>query len=235
MRITKLTALLAIIFMSQAAGQSSPAAVARFSEINFGYMPQMGKTYFDFYLISQSEGPIFLGNSKTFCECLQVEFPDTILAPKDSARIRLHFFSGKLTGEKLWVPAIYDRNKSLLLRLDVRAEIIPRVEAISPLYVYPPMVNASQFRDSTAREYYFDLINTSPETVPLKFLWGSQEFYDIEFPGFVDAGDTARGKIILNDLGLKGEFEESFTFELINSGSERIHYTVPVKRRIYRP
>jgi hypothetical protein len=218
---------------------SNPASAqwvtADVPSVDFGFIPQFGKGFHHFWLRSQIDDTLIIGESKMFCDCLKFQFVDSTIAPGDSVQVMAILDPKGLIGEKHWVPAIYTINKERIVRIDVKATVFDDPSRIKPVIVEPMVINASWFGDSGPKEYKVALCNVVDATIPLRLIEADTTYYDLEFPTYIDPGKNADVKISLKDRGIREEFEESITFEYIdNVTSAKEYYTIPVKRRIFK-
>ncbi len=235
MKKTLVLLLIVTAALSAQAQQDNPWVSLDYPKIDFGYVPEFGTAFHHFWMRSKIEDTLYIGESKNFCDCLEFIFEDSTLPPGDSVHGIVALSPSKLVGEQHWIPAIYTRApRARIARIDVTATIFADPEPIKPVHVEPMVINASWFGDKGPREYTATLINTSDATVPLRLVEADTTYYRLDFPVFLEPKQKKEVKIVLNDRGLKENFEESIIFEYIdNTTSERKNYTIPVKRKIF--
>lgn len=205
--------------------------------INIGFIPQSSNFHFTAKAYSIGTDTLLIPEIETFNECITVTTDKHVLPPGDSANISVIFRSQKVEGYNIRYPRFKTNAKNLggrALRLTVIPIVIKDPEVLSPIYVKPYRLIASQFGDSGLREFPFTIYNKSPEYVPLRLIYGDSTYYSLEMPMFVPPTDSAVGFIRLNDLGYASDFEANITFEFIDDNSEPKNYTIPVRRKIYR-
>jgi uncharacterized protein DUF1573 len=235
-RVFSLTVILLIVFISTGIN-ADPIMYIPEDKADFGLVPQLSKFVHDFKIYSIGDEPVIIKSLKTFDNCISGEILKSKVNPGDSAIIRITFDSQSYNGTRNRHPHIlsnvptYGKPK---IKLHTNALVVDSVESLSPIYVKPYHVVASQFGDSGQTEFEFLIINVSDQTIPLKLVYADTTFYHIRFPVFVSPSDTAIGRVTLNETGLKSEFERSFTFEFIDSDQLKKHYSVPVRRKIYK-
>lgn len=228
--------LLILAGISTASAQiDNPWVGLDYPKIDFGYVPEYGKVFHHFWVRSKVDDTLYIGESKTFCECLEFTFYDSTLAPGDSIHGVVSLNPSKLLGEQHWVPAIFTRSpRARIARVDVTAIVFSDPKPIKPIYVEPMVINASWFGEKGPKEYTATLVNTSDATIPLRLIEADTTYFDLDFPVFLESGQKKEVKIVLNDRGLKENFEESIIFEYIdNVTSERKNYTIPIRRNIF--
>ena len=206
-------------------------------KVDFGLVPQMSRFVHDFVIYSIGDKPLIIKELKTFDNCISGEILKSEIIPGDSSIIRVTFDSQTYNGTRNRHPQLITnapRKGKPILRLHTNALVVDSIESLTPIFVKPYHIVASQFGDSGATEFEFSIVNVSEETVPLRLLHADTTFCHINLPLFVPPKDTAIGRVILTKTGFASEFERSFTFEYIDSDSMKKNYSVPVRRKIYR-
>ena len=94
----------------------------------------------------------------------------------------------------------------------------------------PYKLDLSQFGDKVRNEISFKISNVSDQKVDLSMIASYSEFFEVELPGSIDAGQTAEAKLKLTQEGIDKGFEKSFTLEVSDEAKSR--FTMPVKRTI---
>ncbi len=205
--------------------------------IKIGLIPQMSRFYFTARAYSIGTDTLRIDTIEVFNECIRVDLEKHILPPGDSADISVFFKSQKVEGLNPQYPRFKTNARNLggrTLRLPVVPIVIKDPEALSPIYVKPFRLIASQYGDSGAVEFPFTIYNKSEDYVPLRLIYGDSTYYHLDMPMFVAPLDSAVGYIRLNDIGYAGDFETDFTFEFIDNNEVAKNYTVPVRRKIFR-
>ncbi len=204
-------------------------------KLDFGRVPQYTKYYRKVVLKSTGDTPVRINKVNSFCDCILVPFNEATILPGDSLVAEIEFFSASYSSDREWRPHFYYNGPERDKYIRVMADIVIDHRKLKPIYVNPHSIVASQYGDSVQREFPLYIINVTSETVPLKLIYNDDEFYDLDFPLYILPHDTAVGKITLNDRGIASEFEKSITFEYINEKSEEKHYSIPVRRKIFKP
>jgi hypothetical protein len=211
-----------------------PVLTLSTGQIEFGMVPQNSLFRMKVVLKSEGDQPVVISKIDTYCDCIKMPLERTTIPPGDSLIMEVSFFSMSYVGNREWRAHIVSNSVNRRTYLSVSAFIVANVEKLKHLYVSPHTVNASQFGDHLERDFTFRIINKSDENIPLSLLYTDDEFFDIDFPGYILSKDTALGRITLNEKGVKSEFEKSITFEYVDEDSELIPYSIPVRRKIFR-
>ncbi len=204
-------------------------------KVDFGKVPQQTKYYQKIVLKSTGDSPVRIHKVDTYCDCIHVPINEAMILPGDSLIVEISFSSLSYSSNNEWRPHFYYNGPERSKYVRVIADIILNPRMHKPIYVNPHSVAASQYGDITQREFTIKVINVTSETVPLKLIYADNEFFDLDFPLYIPPFDTAIGKLTLNQKGAASEFEKSITFEYINEKSEEQHYSIPVRRKIFRP
>jgi hypothetical protein len=115
----------------------------------------------------------------------------------------------------------------------VHADCVQRPDSTYPVVVRPYKLDISQFGDRTIDRMSFAVTNVSESDVSLALVAGLVDIGTVELPETIRAGQSVRGRIVLNADGREDELEKSFTFEV--SGETRTRFTVPVIRSVRNP
>ena len=217
---------------------AQPAIELKPDTVIFGNIPQKAKAYHTIMAYSVGTDTLRIEKIETFNDCMSVKYDKANLPPGDSTAIWVVFSSFLHEGYNIRYPLV-KTNITNAFKGEVRITVIPQViknpETLFPVHVSPFRLIASQFGDSGKTKFEFAIINESDEYAPLRLIYYDSTYYSLNIPTYVPPNDTVIGYIKLNDLGYYGEFESSFTFEFINEESEPENYTVPIRRRIFRP
>ncbi|MBN2226637.1 MAG: DUF1573 domain-containing protein [candidate division Zixibacteria bacterium] len=206
--------------------------------VEFGLVPQRAHFVHVFKIRSIGDEPLIIHEVETFSDCLTVTVGKHTIPPGDSTFIHVVFDSQSFVGHRDRHPKLHTNavNTGIrTLRLHIKARVIDNIENLFPVYVTPYFLIASQYGDSTQREFKVSIVNHWDNYIPLTLAQADTTYYHLEFPTYIEPNDTIPVKIILNDLGLKTSFENSITFWYINDKEEQQYYSIPVKRKIYRP
>lgn len=204
----------------------------------FGNIPQKSNVYHTIMAYSVGTDTLRIRKIETFHECISIAYNKAILPPGDSTEIKVTFRSLMHEGYNIRYPKVFTNVPNHLkgeFGLTIIPQVIKRPETLFPVHVRPIRLIASQFGDSGSTEFKYTIINKSDEYAPLRLIYYDSTYYTLEIPTYIPPNDSVDGFIRLNELGFDNEFESSFTFEFINEESEPENYTVPIRRRIFRP
>lgn len=206
--------------------------------VEFGLVPQRAHFVHTFKVRSIGDEPLVIREIETFSDCLIVTLGKKVIPPGDSTFIHVVFDSQSYVGHRDRHPKVHTNavNTGIrMLRIHTKARVIENMEKLTPIHVTPHYLVASQYGDTGKRSYEVTIVNSYDKHIPLTLAQADTTYYHLEFPTYVAPHDSARISITLNDLGLNTSFENSITFWYINDNEEQQYYSIPVKRKIYRP
>lgn len=203
------------------------------STINFGYVPQMGEYSRKITIKSNISDTLRIGKIKTYCDCITANINNDIIYPGDSIILELRLRSNNIVGRQYKVTHIYDENNIRLAKITVRASVYKKNANFETIFVEPAILNFSQFGDKGIDEAIFNISNISDETVPLELMFTYPEYFELDFPVYVESNKKAKGTVKLTKKGKSCEFGESFTFKFIDAKSQEYLFSVPVKRKVF--
>ncbi|MCB2229214.1 hypothetical protein KQH82_00765 [bacterium] len=113
------------------------------------------------------------------------------------------------------------------------ATIVDRPDSTYPVIIKPYKLDLSQFGDDVRDQVKFTISNVSEEDLAVTLQSSKKDYFTVDLPKVVKAGQTAEGTLTLTDMGTKISFAKSFTFQLSDMTGSR--FTVPVKRTMRTP
>lgn len=233
----RLNCLLIILFtlisISAQAGSNSWVTASN-STVNFGYVPQNGEFSRIITLRSNVSDTIRIGTISTYCDCVIANLSNDILYPGDSVTLEFKFNTKNLVGRQYKVTHIYDENDARLAKITVMATAYKETINFKTIVVEPAILNFSQFGDKGIDEAAYYIKNVSDETVPLELMFTNSEYFDLDFPVYVESNKKAKGTVKLTEKGKRTEFGESFTFKYIDDKSEEHLFSVSIKRKVFK-
>jgi hypothetical protein len=231
----KTLSLVILILLTAATISARQELTPSVDMIDFGIVPQDADFCRTIILRSTGDDTVEITDINTFCPCIQIHMDKMKIPPGDSAIVDFKFNSSRYIGQREWRPHFYRGEKKKLLNIRIIAFVLGDPKNHRPIYVYPHTISASQFGDQVVAEFPIQIINESKENVPLELKYSDEKFFDLDFPVYIPPNDTAKGKIILNEEGIKTDFQTYITFEYIDENSDKHLYSVPIKRKVYRP
>lgn len=225
--------LSAIVILAIGMAEAKPRYDLVPDTVLFGIVPHQSHFYKDVVLKSVGDQPLRIDSIPMYGHNIRMPLSKKVLAPGDSVVIPLYYDSEFFVGERDRFPHIYT-NAGRPAILGILSFSPDSIENLSPIYVKPYQIVASQFGDKTVKEFSLQITNNSGENVPLKLLYWDDEFYKIDFPTYVPPRSNVKGTLTLNEKGIETEFEKSITFEYITDMSERKFYSIPIVRKIYK-
>jgi hypothetical protein len=232
--MSALRAWAALMLITAASAWAASELTLNVDEVDFGRVPQYSNFFRKIVFRAEGDDTVRITEIDTFCDCIRLPMERKYIPPGDSMVVELAFNSGGNAGKLQWQPHIYNDSKKRMVRFNLYAFPVVDIENQKRIFVGPHTVNASQFGDKVIKEFPIQIINSCDEHVPLYLCYTDEEYFTLDFPLYVPPQDTAFGRVILNDKGIKSEFEKSITFEFINEDYEKEFYSIPVRRRIFK-
>ena len=230
----KSVSLVLLIFLMAATVSARQELTPSVDMIDFGLVPQGADFCRTIILRSTGDETVEITSINTFCPCIQIHMDKKKIPPGDSAIVDFKFNSSSYIGKREWRPHFYKGEEKKLLNIRITAFVLGKPKNHRPIYVFPHTIAASQFGDQVITEFPLQIINESKENVPLELKYSDEKYFALDFPVYIPPNDTARGKIILNEKGIKSDFQTYITFEYIDENSDKHLYSVPIKRKVYR-
>ena len=94
----------------------------------------------------------------------------------------------------------------------------------------PYKIDLTQFGSKVRDEVIFKITNVSDMRLNTSMLSIADDYFEVELPETLPAGETKEAKLRLKKDALGKEFEKSFTFQL--NDPEKTRFTMPVKRNL---
>ncbi len=225
--------LLILLFSISVQAETKPFVSLSHSTIDFGLIPQMGEYSRKITIKSNISDTLRMGKINTYCDCITANINNDIIYPGDSIILELRLRPSNLIGRQYKVTHVYDENNIRLAKIAVKASVYKRNANLKTILVEPAILNFSQFGDKGIDEAIFYINNVSDETVPLELMFTYSEYFELDFPVYVESNKKAKGTVKLTEKGKSCEFSESFTFKFIDAKSQEYPFSVPVKRKVF--
>ncbi|MCP4704033.1 MAG: DUF1573 domain-containing protein [candidate division Zixibacteria bacterium] len=231
----RLTSLLIILLLSVSAfAQTEPFVSVSHPTVNFGYISQAGEYSRKITLKSNISDTLIIENTNTYCPCVTASYNKTTLYPGDSIILELKLRPKNLTGKIYKVTHIYVEGDIRIASLPVKGIVYKNSSNFETIFVEPANLNFSQFGDKGIDEADFYIHNASDETVPLELLFTNTEYFELDFPVYVEPNKKVKGTVKLTEKGKSNEFGESFTFKFINARSEEYLFSVSATKKFFK-
>ena len=227
--------LFLVLLAASAAAQTEPWLEVSSEVIDFGYVPQNSMVLAELIIKSNFDDTLKIDRIETFYDGIVITPQKAVLLPGDTLRLKYKLFTSRFIGKKMWGTRIYSNENIGLRKITVMAHVFGRDPNFRTVTTEPYIINASQFGDKGPDEFEYKIINLTDEFIPLRLLYADTTFFDLQFPVYIEPDSEAEGKIVLNDLGKKSDFEETITFEFINDKSEAYNFSIPIRRKIFKP
>ncbi len=112
----------------------------------------------------------------------------------------------------------------------ISTHVIERPDSTYPVINTPYKLDMSQFTGKQVTRKTLRITNVSDEKLDIKLVDYPSDYFTVDLPGSVKAGETVEGEVVLVENAIQKSFEKSFTFEL--SDEQHSRFTIPVKRTV---
>lgn len=197
---------------------------------DFGIVPNNAKTSHTFWLKSVGDDTLKVLKIIPGCGCTQAPLLKKEIAPGDSAALEIIFSSGQRMGQTIKHPAVLTNDGTGRRKLTFSADITHQPSTIKPAVFQPFKVFVSRAGGVDITEENFTITNVSATDISLKIVSAPNDYFTIEVPDKIEAGQTADCKLTVNESVRDIPFEKSITFEFNDENNTRV--TLPVIRRL---
>ena len=153
-----------------------------------------------------------------------------LLAVGDSTELEIIFSSKKYRTKITKRPKIQTNEGPPPKWVEINVNVVTRPDSTYPLIMRPYKIDLSQTGSKVIDKMSFEIRNVSDEDLKLKLVSYASEYFEVDIPKKIKAGETKKAKVRLLKKVLKKSFEKSFTIEL--SDEARNRFTIPVKRKL---
>ena len=153
-----------------------------------------------------------------------------VLAVGDSTELEIIFSSKKYRSKITKRPKIQTNEGPPDQLVTIIANVVTRPDSTYPLIMRPYKIDLSQLGSKVIDKMSFEIRNVSDEDLKIKLIAYASEYFEVDLPKKIKAGETRKAKVKLRKEVLKKSFDKSFTIEL----SDEVHsrFTIPVKRKL---
>ncbi|MFH2050231.1 MAG: DUF1573 domain-containing protein [bacterium] len=202
------------------------------NSFNFGFTPQYSTISHRFWIYPPGEDSLVIYKITPSCGCIKYILEKDIIQAGDSTLLEIIFETKTYRGNiSKWVKVFYDPYSSI--RIDVQSYVYRPLDTTLALSIIPYKLDFSQFRQNIVDRNRLLILNNSDKNQYMSIIDYPTE---IEYPDIserIKPNDSIYYEIILNDIGIGGEFEKSMTIQLFSL--ENIRFTIPIKRTIRIP
>lgn len=223
-------AMLLLVLIFASALTAAPKLAFQHSYFDFGYAPQEAKLTHTFWIKSVGNEDLKITEVKTGCSCTKAPLTKRVIAPGDSTDLEVTFSTGRYKNRVLKKPTIYSNEGEEGRSATIIAHLFTNPDSTAPLLIKPFIVNMPIGDGTGKTTAEFSIRNVSDKTVGLNMVDLPEDYFNIDLPDSISAGDQARGYVQLTTKGVKNAFEKSFTFEINDKNKTR--YSLCISRLI---
>ena len=153
-----------------------------------------------------------------------------VLAVGDSTELEIIFSSKKYRTKMRKRPKIQTNEGPPDKWVEISMNVVTRPDSTYPLIMRPYKIDLSQTGSKTIDNMSFEIRNVSDEDLKIKLISYASEYFEVDLPKKIKAGETEKARVKLLKKVLKKSFDKSFTIELSDEVQSR--FTIPVKRKL---
>ena len=153
-----------------------------------------------------------------------------VLAVGDSTELEIIFSSKKYRTKITKRPKIQTNEGPPDKFVSITVNVVTRPDSTYPLIMRPYKIDLSQLGSKVIDKMSFEIKNVSDEDLKLKLVSYASEYFEVDLPKKVKAGETKKARVKLRKEVLGKSFDKSFTIELNDEVQSR--FTIPVKRKL---
>ncbi|MFQ6008146.1 MAG: DUF1573 domain-containing protein [Candidatus Zixiibacteriota bacterium] len=198
---------------------------------DFGRVCQNAKIAHTFWIKSTGDDTLRITKVVPGCGCTQAPLRDSTIAPGDSTNLEIFFSTKSFRGPVSKRPYLVTNASPEHIYVKISAVLLPEPDTVMPISLSPYNLDVSQFTERPRRKAKFLIQNKGDQDYELTLVDWSRQYFDVELPQKVKAGETVEGLVIVHQDKINSEFEQSLTFEI--NDEKHTRYTLPVKR-MYR-
>ncbi|MBU8932695.1 MAG: DUF1573 domain-containing protein [candidate division Zixibacteria bacterium] len=195
---------------------------------NWGKVCQKATVSHTFWIKSVGDDTLRILKVVPGCGCTKAPLQDSVLAPGDSTRLDIFLSTKSYRGYLTKRPYLETNISEEKIYLKIISHLITDPELDLPLFIQPQRVDVSQFTIKPRRKAKFLIENRGDQDYQITPIDWAVDYFDVELPSVVKAGETAEGRIIVHEDKVPSQFELSLTFAIDDDSESR--YTIPVKR-----
>ena len=224
-----LIAILALFIIAYSV-EAAPKMEIVPTEFDFGYAPQNSQISHIFWLKAIGQDSLKITKVTPGCGCTKAPLDKDVLAPGDSAKLEIIFSTKSYQNRVTKSPSIETNEGDVPRKVQIVTHVVARPDSTYPVTVTPYKLDLSQFTDKVRDRIEFIVKNVSDQDLHLTLIDAPSEFFSVDLPEKVKAGQEVNGTVVLNEDNLNESFAKSMTFGLDDEKNSR--FTIPVKRTV---
>ncbi len=226
-----ISSVVAVVLLCLAGSVSAgPQIEIKDGTFNFGRVVQRATISHTFWIKSTGDEDLHITKVVPGCGCTKAPLMDSVLAPGDSTRLDIFFSTKSFRGFVTKRPYLETNASDEKTYVKIMAELIPEPQKGKQLVINPPTLDVSQFTEKPRRKGKFLISNRSDQDYKITVVDYASDYFDVDMPKKIGAGETVEGVITVHKNRIPEEFEHSLTF-MINDDLEQ-RYTLPIKRQV---
>ena len=155
-----------------------------------------------------------------------------VLAVGDSTELEIIFSSKKYRTKMRKRPKIQTNEGPPDKWVEINVHVVTRPDSTYPLIMRPYKVDLSQTGTKVIDKMSLEIRNVSDEDLKLELVSYASDYFEVDLPGKIRAGESEKARVKLHKDVLDKSFDKSFTIELNDESQSR--FTIPVRRKLAR-
>jgi len=210
--------------------QAGPQIFLPETEFNWGKICQNRTVSHTFWIKSVGDDTLIIKKVVPGCGCTKAPLQDSVLAPGDSTRLDIFFSTKSYRGYVTKKPYLQTNIGDEITYLKIYSLLVAEPEIDLPLYLNPPYIDVSQYTEKPRRKASFLIENRGDVDFKLTLVDWGRDFFDVDLPNLVKAGETVEGSILVHEDKVPYDFNLSLTFAINDIDETR--YTLPIERKV---
>lgn len=232
-QLRPITITFACLLILTGSAWPGPRLTIEDSHFNFGYVPQNSKISHQFWLKSTGDDSLKILKVVPGCGCTKAPLEKKNLGIGDSTRLEIIFSTRKYRNRVSKRPRIETNAGTPHKTVEFTANVVARPDSTYPIIISPYKLDLSQFSEKIRDKISVTFTNVSDQELQVELIDIASDYFAIEMPRSIKAGESVEALLTLHDDALDKSFEKSLTLQLNDERNSR--FTIPVKRivRLY--
>jgi hypothetical protein len=211
-------------------GLTQPRITIPQPNFDFGRVAQHNLVTCVYWLKSVGSDTLRITQVVPGCGCTEAPLSDSVIAPGDSAMLRIVFNTRQFRGSTTKKPYVMTNADDEKHYVYLTSSVVEKPGEFIKLQFEPYRVDVSQFTDRPRRRSRFIIRNVSDKDLKLTLIPSGPLNFEVELPGEVKAGEEVLATVLVKKDLLEASFDQSLTVQVNDEVGTR--YTIPVRREV---
>ncbi|MCD6378929.1 DUF1573 domain-containing protein [bacterium] len=228
--ITKMAQIFFSVALLGITVQAGPMIELPEDTFDWGKVCQRATISHSFWIKSVGDDTLRILKVVPGCGCTKAPLMDSVLAPGDSTRLDILFSTKSYRGLVTKRPYLETNISDEKIYLKIKSHLITNPEKDLPLLLQPQKLHVAQVTEKPRRIAKFLIENRGNRDYKITPIDWAKDFFDVNLPEIIKAGETVEGSIKVHEDKTMEEFNHSLTFSIDDKDQTR--YTIPVERMV---